>query len=565
MAKIFTIRPPARGVLPSSMGFKYAVFVDPGESLAAKYNWLKSSDRDTRMGAASATNRRTLILAPGVYTLSVTWTLDTDYVDVVSLSGNPKDTIITRATGDATVVQTADDVRLIGFTIKNTGNASGDHGFEINASDNSDSFYEDMHFRQTSVAGTRTPVYGVSDLNGTWRHCEADNFAWRLATNKNLSATMEHCVAGESSFGGDASGAEITGTLRYCVAGRESFGGCDVVGCDISGTLEYCIAGDRSFALGKEFSGMAIGCIGGRCCFAGWSGVGANYGTFSGKARNCTAEGGYSFGMGHASCVQSGTIENCRNGTAGLYAEGVSGAAPSTITDNGAKAALTTDCSPANGEITITAKHNGEWGNDIAARIYWSSPAAVNMSAGDELGFQFDCLGYSKTANEMKALADANTDFTRVATVAVEGTGAGLLGADESAPAVAMEWTNLTDGADSPFFAGNQPWVPSVCTANTPVYPFDNGHVYTNEGAGGAITFSLPAALPGLEYRFVVMTAQQLRLDPNGSDTIAINGTQQAAGKYIVADAVGEACLLKCVKAGQWEQFDPLGTWTAEE
>lgn len=90
--------------------------------------------------------------------------------------------------------------------------------------------------------------------------------------------------------------------------------------------------------------------------------------------------------------------------------------------------------------------------------------------------------------------------------------------------------------------------------------------VFTNEGAGGAVTFALPAAVAGLEYRFYVMAAQELRIDPNGTQTIGLpsSGVQQAAGKYITADAVGEYVHILCVKAGQWETLDYRGTWSVE-
>jgi len=92
------------------------------------------------------------------------------------------------------------------------------------------------------------------------------------------------------------------------------------------------------------------------------------------------------------------------------------------------------------------------------------------------------------------------------------------------------------------------------------------GGVYTNEGAGGAAALLLPAAAVGMEFYFYVMAAQELRIDPDGTETIGLpsSGVQQAAGKYIVADAVGEYVHILCVKAGQWETLDYRGTWTVE-
>ncbi len=103
-------------------------------------------------------------------------------------------------------------------------------------------------------------------------------------------------------------------------------------------------------------------------------------------------------------------------------------------------------------------------------------------------------------------------------------------------------------------------------TANyTVVANDDNGKTFTNEAASGAITFALPAATVGQWYRFTVMAAQQLRIDPNGTETIALpsTGAQSSAGAYIVADAAGEGVEIECVKAGEWSVRYYVGTWTA--
>lgn len=93
-----------------------------------------------------------------------------------------------------------------------------------------------------------------------------------------------------------------------------------------------------------------------------------------------------------------------------------------------------------------------------------------------------------------------------------------------------------------------------------------SGSVITNEGAAAARVFALSAAVVGVELTFVVMAAQELRIDPSGTETIALpsSGAQSAAGKYISADAVGEWVKLLCVKTGQWQVVGYHGTWTAE-
>lgn len=92
------------------------------------------------------------------------------------------------------------------------------------------------------------------------------------------------------------------------------------------------------------------------------------------------------------------------------------------------------------------------------------------------------------------------------------------------------------------------------------------GDLITNLGAAGAAVFALPAAVPGLEFNFAVKVAQQLRIDPSGTETIELPSTaaQGAAGKYLWADAIGEFVRLRCLVAGTWSVVAAAGTWTHE-
>lgn len=93
-----------------------------------------------------------------------------------------------------------------------------------------------------------------------------------------------------------------------------------------------------------------------------------------------------------------------------------------------------------------------------------------------------------------------------------------------------------------------------------------SGSIITNEGATGAATFALAAASVGVELTFHVMAAQELRIDPSGTETIALpsTGVQGGAGKHLTANAVGEWVRLVCVKTGEWQVQGYAGTWTAE-
>lgn len=102
-------------------------------------------------------------------------------------------------------------------------------------------------------------------------------------------------------------------------------------------------------------------------------------------------------------------------------------------------------------------------------------------------------------------------------------------------------------------------------TADYTVTTADNGRTFSTAGASGTVVFSMPAAVPGLRYRFYVGAAQELRIDPNGTETAGLpsTGVQQAAGAYLTANAAGETLDLQCVVAGSWSPFGYSGTWTA--
>jgi len=106
-----------------------------------------------------------------------------------------------------------------------------------------------------------------------------------------------------------------------------------------------------------------------------------------------------------------------------------------------------------------------------------------------------------------------------------------------------------------------------VATVNTTVTREQawNEAIVSNKAATGAVTFALPAAERGMRVTALVQAVQELRLDPNGTETVALaSGVQQAAGKYIVADAIGETISLVCLTPGTWDVENHNGTWTAQ-
>jgi hypothetical protein len=103
-------------------------------------------------------------------------------------------------------------------------------------------------------------------------------------------------------------------------------------------------------------------------------------------------------------------------------------------------------------------------------------------------------------------------------------------------------------------------------TADYTVTTADNGSIFTNTGASGAVVFSLPAATVGLHYKFGVGAAQALRVDANGVETISLpsTGVPGTGGKYLGCATIGGTLVLECLVAGSWSVTGATATWVAE-
>ena len=103
-------------------------------------------------------------------------------------------------------------------------------------------------------------------------------------------------------------------------------------------------------------------------------------------------------------------------------------------------------------------------------------------------------------------------------------------------------------------------------TANDTLLAADFPMRHTNSGASGTITLTLPAAVANAEYYadFHVLEAQALRIDPNGSEQIHVNGSLQAAGKYISCSEIGGFIRLYCRESGVWRTRDKRHAWAVE-
>lgn len=235
-----------------------------GLSLSASYALAKTYP-------VSSTNRFSILAGPGKYQFGSTFTLDTQYIDIVSLTGE-RDILVT---GSNTVSITANDVYVRGIDVgtKNFTIADNLPLLKVNNCKGGD----------LSFGGTADPAPGDPPLtqilvNGTFTNCEGGDLSF--AGNGIASGVFENCIGGESSFGYDI----IGGTFINCEGGDFSFGGAEG---DINGYFENCTGGEGSFTItGTILDGTILKeCTGDLYSFA-------NNGFIEGNLYNCRLTSG---------------------------------------------------------------------------------------------------------------------------------------------------------------------------------------------------------------------------------------------------------------------------------
>lgn len=102
-------------------------------------------------------------------------------------------------------------------------------------------------------------------------------------------------------------------------------------------------------------------------------------------------------------------------------------------------------------------------------------------------------------------------------------------------------------------------------TADDTLTVHEIGTLHTNKAAAGAVVLTLPAATVGLHYKFAVLAAQNLVIEPNGTDAISLpsSGVPGTGGVNLIANLAAETVELVCVDAGVWAVFGYTGTWAA--
>jgi hypothetical protein len=142
----------------------------------------------------------------------------------------------------------------------------------------------------------------------------------------------------------------------------------------------------------------------------------------------------------------------------------------------------------------------------------------------------------------------------------IAGAGAGNAGnvfMFDSATGVLMRWMQLI-GANlqSPYIVTPKQYTHRIVskTVNYNVAALDSGQTFTNNGAGGVITGTLPALAPGLEYTFVRNSSSNAhRIAPQSGEMIRNAGAAGGVGRYLSLDTNGGSVTLRAVALAAWE------------
>lgn len=114
---------------------------------------------------------------------------------------------------------------------------------------------------------------------------------------------------------------------------------------------------------------------------------------------------------------------------------------------------------------------------------------------------------------------------------------------------------------NSPSFSPSASLRWSAHSANFVIPNSQNGLGFTNAGAPGTITATLPAAYPGLFFSFAVVDAHTYAVQrkAGSSDLIYVGATQASSWG---ATQVGSVLVFEAVKVGVWMATSMLGNWS---
>jgi hypothetical protein len=207
------------------------IFVEANGTPIQNANYLTASYNLAKSTNPTGSDRFSVLLGPGYYEFTNDFIIDTEYIDVVSLTGD-RDVYIT---GSSTIVIGADNVYVRGIDV-DTKNFTITSSFPNTIIKNCKGGDESFGGNPNPLAGfVPNPGYFIAN---TFIDCEGGDRSF--AGNGSAYGTFINCIGGDESFGNFCDG-----IFTDCVSGDNSFA---TLGNIEGGTLENCTGGDNSFA-----------------------------------------------------------------------------------------------------------------------------------------------------------------------------------------------------------------------------------------------------------------------------------------------------------------------------
>lgn len=210
---------------------------------------LQSAYDEAKTMSPGSSNIITVICGPGKYNFAdELLTLDTDYINLVSLTGNM----------DVIIYSAYDVGRLLLENIYISASSVYIKGIDASLNNRCFGINNNLVYLICENCKGGDYSFRADTTSGTFISCMAGDYSFGCSIGSSFgfvdvaTGTFTNCVAGKGSFGQTAAAA---GTFTNCVAGGNSFG-FDAA----TGTFTNCVAGDYSFGVNIT-SGIFTNCV----------------------------------------------------------------------------------------------------------------------------------------------------------------------------------------------------------------------------------------------------------------------------------------------------------------
>lgn len=119
---------------------------------------------------------------------------------------------------------------------------------------------------------------------------------------------------------------------------------------------------------------------------------------------------------------------------------------------------------------------------------------------------------------------------------------------------------------DGPFRSRRAIEASTAGSGSPNVLTSDESQLYlSNEGSSAQNYHTLPSAIAGLTYTFLVQDADGIRVTAASGDTIRLSEVVSASAGYVQSTTIGSAITLVAVNATEWIATEICGTWSVDQ